>query len=130
MKTIETMIRATLAPYPEVRLAILFGSLARRQGRYDSDVDLAVDAGQPLEIETKMALMEELAELFGRPIDLIDLQTVGEPLLGQILKHGKRIFGKDALYAELIKRHVFDEADYMPYYRRILMERRNTWIAK
>jgi predicted nucleotidyltransferase len=129
MKTIETMIRATLAPYPEVRLAILFGSLALDQGRYDSDVDLAVDAGQPLEIKKKMALMEELAEHIGRPVDLIDLQTIGEPLLGQILKHGKRILGEDHLYAELIKRHVFDEADFMPYHRRILKERRNAWIT-
>jgi predicted nucleotidyltransferase len=29
-----------------------------------------------------------------------------------------------------IKRHVFDEADFMPYYRRILGERRDAWIAK
>lgn len=130
MTTIETLIRSTLKPHPEVRLAILFGSLAVDQGRYNSDVDLAIDAGKPLEIETKMALIEELAELIGRPVDLIDLQTIGEPLLGQVLKHGKRLLGEDAPYAELIKRHVFDEADFMPYYRRILRERRNTWITK
>lgn len=129
MKTIEAMIQATLAPHPEIQLAILFGSLATGRGHHDSDVDLAIDAGQPLEIETKIALMEELAEHIGRPVDLIDLRTVGEPLLGQILKHGKRLLGEDSLYAELIKRHVFDEADFMPYYRRILKERRSTWIT-
>ncbi|MHB0986830.1 MAG: type VII toxin-antitoxin system MntA family adenylyltransferase antitoxin [Sulfuricella sp.] len=130
MTTIETLIRAALAPHSEIRQAILFGSLATGQGRYDSDVDLAIDAGQPLEIQAKMTLMAELAECTGRPVDLIDLQTIGEPLLGQILKHGKRILGEDGLYAELIKRHVFDEADFMPYYRRILRERRSAWIAK
>lgn len=130
MTTIETMIQDTLAPYPEIRLAILFGSLAAGQEHQDSDVDLAIDAGQPLEIKAKMLLMAQLAECTGRPVDLIDLQTVGEPLLGQILKHGKRLLGEDAPYAELIKRHVFDEADFMPYYRRILRERRNTWITK
>ena len=129
MKTIEAMIQATLAPHLEVRLAILFGSLATGQGHHDSDVDLAIDAGQPLEIKAKIALMAQLAECTGRPVDLIDLQTVGEPLLGQILKHGKRLLGEDGLYAELIKRHVFDEADFMPYHRRILKERRNTWIT-
>lgn len=130
MTTIETMIQATLAPYPEIRLAILFGSLATGQGHRDSDVDLAIDAGQPLKIKAKMSLMAQLAECTGRSVDLIDLQTVGEPLLGQILKHGKRLLGEDGLHAELIKRHVFDEADFMPYYRRILRERRNTWITK
>jgi len=119
MTTIETMIQAILAQHPEIRLAILFGSLATGQGHRDSDV----------EIKAKMSLMEELAECTGRPIDLIDLQTIGEPLLGQILKHGKRLLGADGLYAELIKRHVFDEADFMPYYRRILKERRSAWIT-
>lgn len=129
MKTIETMIQAILAPHPEVRLAILFGSLATGQGHRDSDVDLAIDAGQPLGIKAKMSLMTQLAECTGRSVDLIDLHTVGEPLLGQILKHGKRLLGEDGLYAELIKRHVFDEADFMPYYRRILKERRSAWIT-
>ncbi len=73
--------------------------------------------------------MAALAECTGRPVDLIDLQTTGEPLLGQILKHGKRLLGEDALYAELIKRHVFAEADFMPYYRRILMERGGTVVT-
>jgi len=128
MKTIETMIHAALAPHPEVRLAILFGSLATGQGHHGSDVDLAIDAGQPLEPEAKMSLMAELAEYTGRPVDLIDLQTVGGPLLGQILRYGKRLLGEDRLYAELIKRRVFDEADFMPYHRRILKERRSAWI--
>ncbi|GAO37047.1 DNA polymerase III subunit beta [Sulfuricella sp. T08] len=130
MTTIETLIQATLANHPEVRLAILFGSLATGQGHHDSDVDLAIDAGQPLGFKESMSLMAELAESTGCPVDLIDLQTVGEPLLGQILRHGKRLLGKDSLYAELIKRHVFDEADFMPYYRRILRERRSAWIEK
>ena len=130
MTIIETLIHAALAPHREIRLAILFGSLATGQGHYESDVDLAIDAGQPLEIQAKMSLMAELAECTGRPVDLIDLLTIGEPLLGQILKHGKRLLGEDGPYAELIKRHVFDEADFMPYYRRILRERRIAWIEK
>ena len=127
---IESAIRATLVEHAGIRLAILFGSMAAGKGRPDSDVDLAIDAGHLLNVETKMTLTGKLAECTGRPIDLIDLRSVGEPLLGQILRHGKRLFGEDAVYAELIKRHVFDEADFMPYYRRILGERRNAWIAK
>ncbi len=127
---IEDSIRETLAAHAGIRLVILFGSFASGQVKQDSDVDLAIDAGQPLDADTKMALIGKLAESTGRPIDLIDLRTVGEPLLGQILKHGKRLAGDDATYAELIKRHVFEEADFMPYYRRILSERRNAWIAK
>lgn len=130
MTHIDTVIQATLAPRSEIRLAILFGSLASGQGQRDSDVDLAIDAGQPLTVDTKITLIEELAERTGRPIDLVDLQTVGEPLLGQILEYGRRLLGSDSAYADLIKRHLFAEADFMPYYRRILEERRNAWIAK
>lgn len=130
MTTIETLIQATLARHSEIRLAILFGSMATGEGHHDSDVDLAIDAGQPLEANAKMSLIAEIAESTGRPVDLIDLRTIGEPLLGQILKHGKRLKGQDGIYAELIKRHLFDEADFMPYYRGILRERRNAWIGK
>jgi len=130
MTRIDTVIQATLAPHSEIRLAILFGSLASGQGQRDSDVDLAIDAGQPLTVDTKITLIEELVKRTERPIDLINLQTVGEPLLGQILEYGRRLSGSDSDYAELIKRHLFAEADFMPYYRRILKERRNAWIVK
>lgn len=113
-----------------IRLAILFGSLAKGRATRESDLDLAILTESPLTAETQMALIGELSVAFGRPIDLIDLRTVGEPLLGQILKHSIRLLGSDADYAELIKRHVFEEADFMPYRRRILAERRQAWIGK
>lgn len=127
--TIETALREVLSRHPGIRLAILFGSLASGRENPESDVDIAIDLGRSLDAETKMELMEQLAERTGRPIDLIDLQTAGTLLLGQILKHGKRLLGNDRPHAELIKRQIFDEADFMPYYRRILEERRNSWIA-
>ncbi|MBN2701618.1 MAG: nucleotidyltransferase domain-containing protein [Methylothermaceae bacterium] len=123
-------IRSVLRRHPELRMVLLFGSLAAGRAGPHSDVDLAVAADQPLKAEEKMRLMAELAEATGRPVDLIDLKVVGEPLLGQILQGGKRILGSDERYAELIKRHLFEEADFMPYYRRILAERRRAWLGK
>ena len=128
--SVENAVHTALALHSSVRLAILFGSLAAGKGQSDSDVDLAIDMGEPLGFERKMFLIGELAKVTGRPIDLVDLQVVGEPLLGQIVKYGKRVVGDDFVYAELIKRHLFAEADFMPYVRRILEERRNAWIAK
>ena len=71
-----------------------------------------------------------LAEQTGRAIDLIDLQVVAEPLLGQILRHGRRLLGGDRAYGELISRHLFEQADFMPYRARVLAERRAAWIGK
>jgi len=60
---------------------------------------------------------------------LVDLSTVGEPLLGQILSGGTRILGDDVRYARMVTRHLFNQADFMPYQSRILRERRQAWIG-
>lgn len=127
---LNSRIRQILAKHGGVRMAILFGSLAATRATPKSDLDLAVLMGAPLSAETKMTLIGELSQAIGRPVDLIDLHLVGEPLLGQILKHGIRLLGSDGDYAELLKRHLFEEADFMPYRRRILAERRRAWIGK
>lgn len=127
---LKQAILAALGTQPGIGLAILFGSLAAGEGRVESDLDLAVDAGRRLTASEKMALISELAGSTGRPVDLVDLHAVGEPLLGQILRHGKRILGSDTHYANLIRRHLFDQADFLPYRNRILAERRQAWIGK
>jgi len=123
-------ILTVLHGHPEIQLAILFGSLASGRARPDSDLDLAVAAGRPLDAEAKLQLIADLAETVGRPVDLVDLSTAGEPLLAQILKTDKRLMGSGERYATLITRHLLDEADFMPYYRRILAQRRPAWIGR
>lgn len=126
----EQAILSVLARQEHVRLAILFGSLASGKADANSDIDLAIDIGRRLEASERMQLIGDLAAATGRPIDLVDLQTVGEPLLGQILQHGKRLIGSNSRYAELIRKHLFDQADFLPLRNRILAERRKAWIGK
>ena len=123
-------VQAAVHAQPTIQLAILFGSLAAGRGKAESDVDLAVDAGRLLTADEKLALISDLAVRTGRSVDLVDIQAIGEPLLGQILRHGRRVHGSMTCYADLIRRHLFDQADYMPYRRRILAERRRTWTEK
>ena len=40
------------------------------------------------------ARIEALAEKFGRPVDLVDLYPAPEPLLGQVLRHGRQQAGQ------------------------------------
>jgi len=127
---LKQAILGAIIMQPSIRLVILFGSLAVGKGHAESDLDLAVDAGRRLTAGEKMALISELAGRTGRPVDLVDIRAIGEPLLGQILRHGKRILGSDTHYANLIRRHLFDQADYLPYRNRILAERRQLWIGK
>lgn len=115
---------------PGILLAILFGSVAAGRERAESDIDVAIDVGRILTPHEKMALIARLGETTGRPVDLVDLRTVGEPLLGQILGHGKRLVGDVTRHAELTTKHLFDEADFLPYRERILRERRQAWTGK
>ena len=120
-----------LETFPEIRLAIVFGSVARRTANESSDLDIAVLCDLPLSSDSKAAIISALACAAGRPIDLIDLKRVGEPLLGEILKNGKRIVVRDPdAYAALLSRHLFDVADFLPYRQRILAERRAKWIGE
>jgi len=127
---LKQALQSVLAKQEGVRLAILFGSLASGTARAESDLDVAVDTGHPLDAAEKMQLIGDLAAATGRPIDLVDLQSVGEPLLGQILRYGKRLIGNDIFYGDLIRKHLFEQADFMPYRNRILADRRKAWIGK
>jgi predicted nucleotidyltransferase len=122
-------VQDALAGHPEIRVAIVFGSLASGHAKQDSDVDVAVQAASPLDTAARMRLIEDIATATGRPVDLVDLHTAGEPLLGQIVKHGRRLRGSDDDYAALLRRHVFDTEDFMPYVERMLEERRQAWIG-
>jgi len=126
----DDQLRALLAGFPQLELALLFGSLAQDRHRTGSDIDIAVAAHRALTATEKIALVEALAERTGRPVDLVDLKVVAEPLLGQILRHGRRLLGSDRAYGQLISRHMFDQADFMPYRARVLAERRAAWIGK
>ena len=124
-------LRTLLEQEADIRLAILFGSLAKGRETAASDIDIAVAKERPLTVANKMALIETLASALGRPVDLIDLRTVGEPLLGRILTEGERLLVRDEpLLAELIKKHLFDSADFLPLRQRILEERRRAWIGR
>ncbi|MEO6353347.1 MAG: nucleotidyltransferase domain-containing protein [Burkholderiaceae bacterium] len=126
----DELLKDVLAYFPQITLAVLFGSVALGRQQPDSDLDLAVAAAQALTANEKIALIGALAESTGRPIDLIDLKTVSEPLLGQVVRHGRRILGSDTHYGALINRHLLEQADFMPYRSRVLAERRKAWIGK
>ncbi|MDH5252914.1 MAG: nucleotidyltransferase domain-containing protein [Nitrospira sp.] len=128
--SIDQRIRHIMARYPSVVLVILFGSMAKDRARKDSDLDIAIATSTPLTAQTHIAIIEDLVLAFGRPVDLIDLDRTHNPLLQQILTKGRRVLCHDRTrYAELLLRMVYEEADYMPYYRRILSDRRQAWIG-
>lgn len=131
---IDAQLRAqlcnVLARFPAIDQALVFGSVAMGTATAFSDLDIAAAFNTaPMSPEQKLALIAALAQSTGRPIDLIDLNAVGEPLLGQILRHGRRLMGSNDAYAGLLSRHLFENTDFMPHRSRILAERRLAWIG-
>ena len=120
-----------LTRHPAVKLGILFGSLAVGRATFNSDLDLGVAADHPLDIKLKTVLIEALAQLLERPVDLVDLQTASGVILQQVLVKGTLVYCTDSiLYATLIRKMLFNQSDMMPYYNRILAERRQAWIGR
>lgn len=81
VENVEQQIHEWLSKHPSIHFAILFGSFAKQTNTGNSDIDLAIELNKPLTVEIKLDLLQTFSELTDRRIDLIDLKTVGEPLL-------------------------------------------------
>jgi predicted nucleotidyltransferase len=125
---IESVVKV-LRQYPEIELAIVYGSLALGNARSDSDLDLALVGNKPLPLELKAQLIGELALVTGRPIDLVDLRTAGQPLLSEIITKGKRILGSPETFAYWMVQHLIEQEDFAPILRRLNEERLKRWTG-
>jgi predicted nucleotidyltransferase len=127
MTTFEERLAALLSRYPEIKMAILFGSQTTGHSRSDSDIDLALLTDTPLTSDFRLRLIEIIGSEFGCPVDIVDLYHAAEPILGQVFK-GVRLLGDNTTYARLLTRHLLNTADFLPLQQRILAERRKQWI--
>jgi len=129
MEKLKGLIHSVLNRHPEIKLCIIFGSIASGKGSLNSDIDIAIAADQPLSSDRRLELLEELSTATNHEIDLVDLMTAKGLILNQALSTGIVVQNKDkSLYADLISRMLFNQADMMPYYDRILRERRRQFI--
>ena len=75
-------------------------------------------------------MIDAFAVATNRQIDLIDLATATGLILKQALSTGVVVQNLNkTLYANLISRMLFNEADFMPYRDRIIATRRKAWIG-
>ena len=129
--TVHGALTDVLTARPEIRLAYVFGSFGGSGGRPrpDSDVDVAVATGVPIEAADRLSLTDELALATGRPVDLIDLHATGPLVLTRALTTGTCLVKRDAaLLARLLVRMWYQNADFMPLVRRIQDTRRERFL--
>jgi predicted nucleotidyltransferase len=74
---------------PSVKI-YLFGSRARGDYKSTSDVDIALDAGEKIDLYTLSLIKEEIEEsIIPFTVDVVDLYNVSEDFKKNILKDGK-----------------------------------------
>jgi uncharacterized protein YutE (UPF0331/DUF86 family)/predicted nucleotidyltransferase len=81
---VASELRRALAAETRVDLALLFGSRTTGRHRPDSDVDLAVRAAGADTLD----LARRLSLALGAEADVVDLDSVGYPMLRELVAHG------------------------------------------
>jgi len=74
----------------------VFGSEAAGRATARSDVDLAGLFATRPSSSALLAGREQLAELLGRPVDLVDLEQASPVLAMQVLRHGRLVVDRDS----------------------------------
>lgn len=115
---------------PDIILVYAYGSMVNGKPSAESDVDVAVLGRQRLSTERQLRLIRDIAGRVGRPVDLVDLRTVGMPLLRIVLTEGTVVLCRDRrARGELISRMLADVEDFLPLRNRMLRIRLDRWIG-
>ncbi len=81
---------------PGLIAVYMFGSAARDELCATSDVDIAILPEAPLEPMRRFELQEDLAQIVGCDVDLIDLLSVSTVMRMQVVPDGLLLFDSDA----------------------------------
>lgn len=98
-------LRIALRTEPNVRLAVLYGSVARGDDGRDSDVDILVARGDDDRARLD-ELQERLALRVERDVQLLALSDAERdpPLLAEILRDGRVLVDRDRRWPALVRR--------------------------
>ena len=115
----KEIVKLILAELPSTQAVYLYGSMARNEGRADSDVDIAVVQMQPLDANTVMLLRSKLGVLLGRDIDMLDMRRASTEMAFQALAGSVCLFGGNDVDVAIY------ETSLMSMYSDLTIERRD-----
>lgn len=100
--TLLSRLRAALRTEPNVRLAVLFGSVAKGDDREDSDIDVLVVLDDP-RIGRLVALSERLTGRFGLDLQLVRLADAenSPALMADAMEQGRVLVDRESGWAGL-----------------------------
>lgn len=108
-KVVEELKEILLGKLNNVEAIVLFGSYSRGKEKFDSDIDVAIKLSKPLEKENIISLKNEIEEILGIDVHLIDLYSINEDFRYEILISGKTLYCKNEYEFEMYKLKCFSE---------------------
>jgi predicted nucleotidyltransferase len=121
-------LRKLLRTEPNVRLAVLYGSIARGEDTPASDIDLLVSFAED-HPDSAIKLAVRLERGLGREVDIARLNRVGDTsplLLLQVIDDGRVVLDRDHLWTTLLAHR--DEVEQRAY-RQHEAQRRRTRVS-
>lgn len=123
MKEIFEKIKNKLIEDLECEAIVLFGSFARGTQNNESDIDIAFKTKKQITSKQKFYLKQELEDIAGRDIDLINLDDIGDGFRYEILINGKTLYCADELKFEMYKLDMYREYLELNESRQSIIER-------
>lgn len=106
-------LRQQFDAFPEVKLAVLFGSQAQGTATARSDVDVGVLSLSSLEAQN--ALRDSLSQAVGKWVDLVDLSTAPPLLRMEVTRSGRVLVEREpGAWAQFKARAMLDWGDWAP----------------
>lgn len=107
---------AKIAKRFQLKLIIIFGSFANGKNRDDSDLDIAVLGSKEVSFKEQIGLINELAAVFNKNIDLSVLNRANPLLLFEASKNPILLYGKREEFSKF-RLYAFNAYnDYAPYF--------------
>jgi predicted nucleotidyltransferase len=93
-------LKETLAKEKRIQLAIIFGSLTRRNNI--RDIDICIHSAPTLNFQELLNLNAQIELDLGIPVDLVELTALSPSFRINILKNGTLIKGQKTLLNQLL----------------------------
>jgi len=124
-------IKTYLAQQPDIVVAYLFGSVARDQANYQSDVDIGIlldpDLSERESVERQIDLTMALQDFSDREVQVSILNRVPPVLAFQVISEGIRLYERDQLeriqFQVLVMKRYTDVKPMIDFFNKILMDR-------
>jgi uncharacterized protein len=112
-------LKGVLAGGPPMRLALVFGSVARGTSKPHSDLDIAIFPVDPdLPLREELNLQSRLSAVSGREVDLVRVDQCAPGLRFRLAREGLLLLGSSSELARFQARAGIEHADLAPARRR------------